>query len=139
MRAFQAVFAALFLSISSLSLADFQIDSIGAGYWVEENPYIEVYQETEHGLHPQVFLGYEVLGVSVKTDPVYEKYGIGIAPYFGLGAADSEVEGLLGVEFDKSFNVSNHRLDSYFRLNIDLDNTEFMLGARYFFDSSDSK
>lgn len=139
MRAFQAVFTALFLLISALSHADIQLDSIGAGYWVEENPYIEVYQETELGLHPQVFLGYEVIGVSVKTDPLIEKYGIGVAPYFGLGAADSDVEGLLGIEFDKRFNVSNHRLDSYFRFNVDLDNAEFMLGARYFFDSNDSE
>jgi len=137
MRPILAVLSASFLTFASQSHAEFQIDSIGAGYWVEQNPYIEVYHETEFGLHPQVFLGPEVVGVSVKTDPLIEKYGIGVAPYFGLGGADSEVEGLLGVEFDKSFNVSTHRLDGYFRLNVDFDNTEFMLGARYFFDSKE--
>lgn len=134
MRALLAAIPASFLLLSNASHADFQIDSIGAGYWIEENPYIEIFQETEHGIHPQIFLGPEVLGVSVKTDPIYEKYGIGIAPYIGLGMADSSTEGLLGVEFDRSFDISSKRLDTYFRFNVDFQNTEFMLGARYFFD-----
>lgn len=137
MRPILAVLSASFLTFASQSHAEFQVDSIGAGYWIEQNPYIEVYQETDLGFHPQVFLGPEVVGISVKTDPLVEKYGVGIAPYFGLGAADSDVEGLLGIEIDKRFNISKHRIDSYFRLNVDFDNTELMFGARYFFGSNE--
>lgn len=134
MRTLLAALTGVFLSITSMSHADVSFDSVGAGYWVEENPYLEVYTETDLGLHPQIFLGYEVFGVSLKTDPVYEKYGIEVAPYFGIGGADNDIEGLLGVEFDRAFTVKDRRVDTYFRLNIDFDNTEFMLGARYFFE-----
>jgi hypothetical protein len=139
MRLILAVFSASFLSAASVSHADLQIDSIGGGYWIEESPYIEVYQETELGLHPQVFLGPEVFGVSVKTNSLYELYGIEMAPYFGLGGADSDPEGLLGLEFSRRFNVQNNRLDAYFRANIDLHDAEFMLGARYFFNYGDDQ
>jgi hypothetical protein len=114
--------------------AEPQIDSVGAGYWFDQGEYIEIYQETDFGLHPQLFLGTSVIGISVKTDPLIEKYGVEVAPYFGLGAGDS-LEGLLGAEFSKDVKVANKRLTMYFRLNIDFDNTDFMGGVRYFFDS----
>jgi len=135
MRTLLAALTVTFLSFTSQSHADLKIDSVGVGHWLDENPYIEIYQETEIGLHPQIFLGTDVVGASVKTDPLYEKYGVGIAPYFGLGSADSDMTGLMGVEIDRSFKVMNKRLDAYFRLNIDFDDSDMMFGARYFFDS----
>lgn len=134
MRTRLAALLMVCFALSGTVHADFQIDSLGAGYWFEEGEYIEVYQETDSGFHPQVFLGTSVVGLNVKTDPLYEKYGVEVAPYFGLAAADG-VEGLLGAEVSKDLNIKNKRLNMYFRLNIDFENADYMAGVRYFFDS----
>ncbi len=134
MRTRLAALLTICFTLSAPAHADLPIDSVGAGYWFDEGEYLEVYQETDTGFHPQVFLGTDVVGISVKTDPLVEKYGVELAPYFGLAATDT-LEGLLGAEISKNLNVASKRLNMYFRLNIDFDNAEYMTGVRYFFDS----
>jgi hypothetical protein len=126
---------ALFSLLTTLSVqADFKPDAVGGGYWFGENGYVEIYHETELGLHPQVFIGPEIFGASVKTNPLYSKYQINLAPFFGFGVSEDNMEGLIGVEADHKFNIQSHQLDAYFRLNTDFDlHKDYMMGVRYFF------
>lgn len=126
---------ALFSLFTSCSIhADIKRNAVGVGYWFDQNAYVEIFHKTDLGIHPQVFVGSDVIGVNAKTDPLYSKYGIELAPFFGFGVSESDMEGLLGVEFNRKFHIQSQEIDTYFRFNTDFEfDKDYMVGIRYFY------